>query len=177
MIRVDRLARNAGESTAASGVSAPVVSFRPPRPVERPPPHGLPPEPGSHPDGYGRIRDVTSFGVPSVPVEAVPAEFDRPPGEAAGAVLLDVREGDEWQLGHAPGAVHIPLSDVPARYGELDPDADLYVICRQGGRSLEAVKYLVNMGYEAVNVVGGMVAWQQRGRPLTAEGDEPAKIY
>lgn len=172
-----RLVGKAGEFIAASGVSAPVLSRGPARSAERPPPSGLPPEPGSHPGGYGRIRDVTSFGVPSVSVEAVPAEFDQPPGEAAGAVLLDVREDDEWQLGHAPGAVHIPLSDVPARYGELDPDADLYVICRQGGRSLEAVKYLVNLGYEAVNVVGGMVAWQQRGRPLTAEGDEPAKIY
>ncbi|WP_063059402.1 rhodanese-like domain-containing protein [Nocardia sienata] len=120
---------------------------------------------------------MTSFGVPSVPVEAVPAEFDHPPGEAAAAVLLDVREDDEWQLGHAPGAVHIPLADVPARYGELDPDADLYVVCRQGGRSLEAVKFLANVGYEAVNVAGGMVAWQQTGRPLTGEGDEPAKIY
>ena len=120
---------------------------------------------------------MTSFGVPSVPVEAVPTEFDHPPGEAAAAVLLDVREGDEWQLGHAPGALHIPLADVPARYGDLDPDAELYVVCRQGGRSLEAVKSLANVGYEAVNVVGGMVAWQQAGRPLTAEGDEPAKIY
>lgn len=122
---------------------------------------------------------MTSFGVPSVSVEAVPAEFDQPPGqtEAAAAVLLDVREDDEWQLGHAPGAVHIPLSDIPARYGELDPDADLYVICRQGGRSMEAVKYLVNIGYEAVNVAGGMVAWQQFGRPLAGEGPGPATIY
>ena len=120
---------------------------------------------------------MTSFEVPSVPVEAVPTEFDLPAGEAPTAVLLDVREDDEWQLGHAPGAVHIPLSDVPARYGEVDPDADLYVVCRQGGRSLEAVKYLVNLGYEAVSVVGGMVAWQQAGRPLTAESGQPAKIY
>ncbi|WP_327148922.1 rhodanese-like domain-containing protein [Nocardia sp. NBC_01329] len=120
---------------------------------------------------------MTSSGVPSVPVEAVPTEFDHPPGEAATTVLLDVREDDEWQLGHAPGAVHIPLADVPARYGELDPDAELYVVCRQGGRSLEAVKFLANVGYEAVNVVGGMVAWQQTGRPLAADGGEPAKIY
>ncbi|WP_084481648.1 rhodanese-like domain-containing protein [Nocardia grenadensis] len=121
---------------------------------------------------------MTSFGVPSVPVEAVPTELDHPHGEAAAAaILLDVREDDEWQLGHAPGAVHIPLVDVPARYGELDPDADLYVVCRQGGRSLEAVKFLASVGYEAVNVAGGMVAWQHTGRPLATEGDEPAKIY
>lgn len=160
------------EHSAVSGVSSRVA----PEPVDRSPASRLPPEPGRGPGAYGRITGV-SFGVPSVPVESVPAEFDRPPGEAAAAVLLDVREDDEWRLGHAPGAVHIPLSDIPARYGELDPDAELYVVCRQGGRSLEAVKYLVNIGYEAVNVVGGMVAWQQTGRPLTGEGDEPAKIY
>lgn len=166
-----------GEYAASSGVSASATARRSARGAPVRPECPLPREPGSRRGGYGRIKGVTSFGVPSVPVEAVPAEFDLPPGEAAAAVLLDVREDDEWQLGHAPGAVHIPLADVPARYGELDPDADLYVVCRQGGRSLEAVKFLANVGYEAVNVAGGMVAWQQTGRPLTAEGDEPAKIY
>lgn len=124
---------------------------------------------------------MTSFDIPSVPVEAVPAEFDTasagPGGGAESAILLDVREDDEWQLGHAPGAVHIPLSDIPARIDELDPDAQLYVVCRQGGRSLEAVKYLNRIGFEAVNVEGGMVAWQRLGRPLTAAGDRTAKIY
>ncbi|WP_085995092.1 rhodanese-like domain-containing protein [Nocardia paucivorans] len=124
---------------------------------------------------------MTSFDIPSVPVEAVPAEFDiaaTGPGDGTEpTILLDVREDDEWQLGHAPGAVHIPLSDIPARTDELDPDAQLYVVCRQGGRSIEAVKYLNRIGFEAVHVEGGMVAWQRLGRPLTAEGDRVAKIY
>lgn len=123
---------------------------------------------------------MTMPHVPSVPIDAVPAEFDTPEPWAGAqplpAQLLDVREDDEWQLGHAPGAVHIPLVDVPARIDELDIDAQIYVICRQGGRSITAVQYLEQLGYEAVHVTGGMVAWQQTGRPLTGAGAE-AKIY
>ncbi|ONM49127.1 rhodanese-like domain-containing protein [Nocardia donostiensis] len=124
---------------------------------------------------------MTSFEIPSVPVEAVPAYFDTTESAETGApveaILLDVREDDEWQLGHAPGAMHIPLADIPARTDELDYDAQLYVICRQGGRSIEAVKYLTHIGFEAVYVTGGMVAWQRSGRALTADGDGQAKIY
>ncbi|WP_109522898.1 rhodanese-like domain-containing protein [Nocardia aurea] len=121
---------------------------------------------------------MTSAEIPSVPVQSLPGEFDqtdRP--EGVRATLLDVREDDEWELGHAPGAIHIPMSDVPSRVDELDFDSDLYVICRQGGRSLEVARYLAHIGVEAVNVSGGMVAWQQAGRPLVAEGDRQAKIY
>ncbi len=101
------------------------------------------------------------------------------PGAGGGpaAILLDVRENDEWELGHAPGAVHIPMVDVPARREELDIDAEIYVVCRQGGRSVEVARYLAYIGYEAIQVNGGMVAWQQAGRPLVTDGDHPAKIY
>ncbi|MFI6870980.1 rhodanese-like domain-containing protein [Nocardia sp. NPDC050406] len=124
---------------------------------------------------------MTSPDIPSVPIEAVPAEFDTTaPLGATGtvpAILLDVREPDEWQLGHAPGAVHIPMADVPARIDELDYDSQIYVICRQGGRSIQVAKYLEHVGFEVLHVAGGMVAWQQVGRPLTADGDQQAKIY
>lgn len=129
---------------------------------------------------HGRIETVTSPHVPSVPVDAVPSAFDSgapSPAEGPRAILLDVREDDEWQLGHAPGAVHIPMVDVPARVDELDYDVDLYVICRQGGRSLQVVEYLTHIGFDAIQVNGGMVAWQQAGRPLVADGDRQAKIY
>ncbi|MFC8043702.1 rhodanese-like domain-containing protein [Nocardia sp. NPDC057353] len=122
---------------------------------------------------------MTNPDVPTVPVGAVPGAFDsvEPAAGAPPAILLDVREDDEWRLGHAPGALHIPMADVPARVDELDPDADIYVVCRQGGRSLEVVRYLANIGYEAVNVGGGMVSWQQAGRPLAADGEHEPRIY
>ncbi|MFI6212413.1 rhodanese-like domain-containing protein [Nocardia brasiliensis] len=123
---------------------------------------------------------MTSPHVPSVPVDALPSDFDRAAPttpDPTRAILLDVREEDEWQLGHAPGAIHIPMVDVPARVDELEFDVDLYVICRQGGRSLQVVEYLTHIGFEAIQVRGGMVAWQQAGRPLIADGDHQAKIY
>ncbi|WP_067870679.1 rhodanese-like domain-containing protein [Nocardia vermiculata] len=125
---------------------------------------------------------MTSSEIPSVPVGDLPAEFDAAPpaGTETGttpAILLDVREDDEWRLGHAPGARHIPMVDVPARLDELDYDCDIYVVCRQGGRSIEVAKYLEHVGFEVYQVVGGMVAWQQAGRPLCGEGDHDATIY
>ena len=52
-----------------------------------------------------------------------------------GAFLLDVRENDEWAAGHAPDAVHVRLSEVPARTDEIPRDREVYVICRTGSRS------------------------------------------
>ncbi|MFD4467087.1 rhodanese-like domain-containing protein [Rhodococcus sp. NPDC058505] len=99
------------------------------------------------------------------------------PKPYAAAVLLDIREDTEWADGHAPDALHIPMSDVPARRDEIDIDAEVYVVCRSGGRSITVVTYLNECGFDAVGVTGGMVAWQQAGRPLVADDDRSAKIY
>lgn len=97
-------------------------------------------------------------------VTEVPAEFD------GSVVLLDVREDDEWQQGHAPGAVHIPMGDVPARLDELDAGATYYVVCHLGGRSQRVAHYLAHQGYQAINVTGGMAAWSAAGRPVVTDG-------
>ena len=108
--------------------------------------------------------------VPSVSAAQVPP----------GAVLLDVREDDEWQAGHAEGAHHIPLGDLPARLDEVTGLADngeLVVVCRSGGRSARAVAWLVANGVDAINLDGGMGAWATAGRPLVSEtGGEPAVL-
>jgi rhodanese-related sulfurtransferase len=101
--------------------------------------------------------------VPQIQANELPTEF------GDDAVLLDVREDDEWQRGHAPGAQHIPLGDVPARIGEIDTDKQLYVICHAGGRSLRVSQYLQRNGYEPINVDGGMLAWAQAGRPVVTD--------
>jgi len=104
--------------------------------------------------------------VPTTTVQALP---ELPPG-----TLLDVRDDDEWAAGHAPGAVHIPLVELPQRFGELDLDATLHVICRSGGRSARAVAWLQHQGVDAVNVAGGMGAWSEVGHPMGSEdGQEP----
>ena len=89
------------------------------------------------------------------------------------AVIIDVREPDEWAAGHAPGAIHIPLGDLPARLAEL-PGAgagSLAVTCRGGGRSSRAVAWLTQQGYDVANLDGGMKAWQIAGKPMVAHGD------
>ncbi|GAA4404278.1 rhodanese-like domain-containing protein [Tsukamurella soli] len=92
--------------------------------------------------------------------------------DPAEILLLDVREDDEWARGHAPGAVHIPLGDLPARLDEIEYDRDLYVICHGGGRSERAVRYLEVNGIEAVAVDGGMIAWVGAGRPVVTDGGQ-----
>ena len=82
----------------------------------------------------------------------------------SGALLLDVREDDEWAAGHAPGAVHV-------RLGVLDPnDYDAAVpvvaVCRSGKRSGVAAGALSAAGVTVYNLVGGMQAWQAAGQPV-----------
>nr|WP_156399843.1 rhodanese-like domain-containing protein [Phycicoccus sp. Soil748] len=92
------------------------------------------------------------------------------------AVLLDVREQDEWDAGHAPGAVHIPLGDLPSRLHEL-PDTDaatLAITCRGGGRSSRAVAWLSQQGFDVANLDGGMKAWHAAGKPLAADSATPS---
>jgi DMSO/TMAO reductase YedYZ molybdopterin-dependent catalytic subunit/rhodanese-related sulfurtransferase/glyoxylase-like metal-dependent hydrolase (beta-lactamase superfamily II) len=86
-----------------------------------------------------------------------------------GAVLLDVREPDEWSEGHAPGALHIPMGDVQARLGELPADPRIVVVCRSGGRSRAITDALRARGYNAVNLTGGMCAWTAAGLPVETE--------
>lgn len=101
---------------------------------------------------------------PAVTVGALPAD----------AYLLDVREADEWACGHAPEAVHLPLSELLARVDEVPADQPVYVICKVGGRSEQAVNYLNQLGRSTVNVSGGMLAWQSAGRTMVTEsGAQP----
>lgn len=100
----------------------------------------------------------------SVSIEAIGEE----------TTVLDVREDYEWEAGHIEGALHIPLDQIPGRLDELDPDEDLHVICRTGGRSFRVTEWLVGNGYSAVNVRGGMDAWVEASRPMVSEtGKEP----
>ncbi|MFC4470659.1 rhodanese-like domain-containing protein [Streptomyces xiangluensis] len=88
------------------------------------------------------------------------------------AVLLDVREDFEWRAGHAPGALHLPLSRLES--GAEVPQAvrgrPVVAICRSGRRSQRAAEILTGRGVEATDVTGGMVAWAGAGLPVTGPG-------
>lgn len=93
------------------------------------------------------------------------------------AVVLDVREQDEWDAGHAPQAVHVPLAELPGRIGDLpEVDAELPVVCRSGGRSSRAVQWLEAQGYDVVNVEGGMKEWFAAGKQVVSDSGEPQII-
>jgi rhodanese-related sulfurtransferase len=99
---------------------------------------------------------------------------------ADGDFLLDVREDDEWDAGHAEAALHIPMSEFVGRYGELTDtapqDSRIHVICKAGGRSAQVTMYLVQQGVDAVNVGGGMAAWAASGRPVVNAEGKPGTV-
>ena len=75
-------------------------------------------------------------------------------------VLLDVREPDEVALCHIEGSIWIPLLEVPARVGDLNPAAEIVVCCHTGNKSLEVVKFLRRRGFQHVsNLEGGIDLW------------------
>jgi rhodanese-related sulfurtransferase len=95
---------------------------------------------------------------------------------AAGALLLDVREPDEWNLGHAPSASLIPMGQVHDRLSEVSADALVVVVCRSGGRSAAVTQVLRSRGYDAVNLAGGMRAWAKLGLPIVTTSGAPGMV-
>ncbi|GAB3284078.1 rhodanese-like domain-containing protein [Microbacterium sp. MEC084] len=79
--------------------------------------------------------------------------------------LVDVREVHEYEAGHVPGAVNIPMSQLGERIGDL-PAEPFDVICELGGRSGRVVEALSERGYEVTNVAGGTSAWREAGYPV-----------
>jgi len=80
-----------------------------------------------------RVKINRMDGEPTVAqigIADLPAQFGQT------AVLLDVREDDEWARGHAAHAQHIPMGEVPARIDEISRSATLYVVCKLGGQGL-----------------------------------------
>lgn len=86
---------------------------------------------------------------------------------SAAAFLLDVRELDEWEAGHIPGSLHLPMYEVPGRLDEIPEGVEVVVVCRVGARSAQVAGYLLAQGYDrAVNLAGGILSWQAAGQPL-----------
>src|SRR5262245_17887052 len=113
------------------------------------------------------MSDATPDGRPAeANVDALATALD------AGAFLLDVRRQEEYVEAHVPGAVLVPLDQLPSRVSEVPTDRELYVICRTGARSGRAAQFLTASGIAATNVAGGTLAWIDTGRPV-ATGSSP----
>lgn len=99
--------------------------------------------------------------VPGVDAPEARARLER------GAVLVDVRQPWEWEELRIPGAVLVPLDDLPDRLDEIPSDVEVVVHCRSGQRSARAVTWLRSRGrHRAVNLAGGIEAWAACGFPV-----------
>ncbi len=100
---------------------------------------------------------------PAVEEIAIDALEARQPG----AVVLDVREPQEYGQGHVPGAINIPQAELATRLDEVSRDRPVIVICQVGMRSFRAAQFLAQMGIDqVVNVKGGTAAWQKAGKAV-----------
>lgn len=93
-----------------------------------------------------------------------------------GALLLDVRELDEWRVGRTPGSRLVPLGTLKDNFAALPRDRRIVVVCRSGARSARATTVLTREGFDAVNLTGGLRAWASAGLPLEADGERPGKV-
>ena len=93
-----------------------------------------------------------------------------------GAVLLDVREDNEWAAGHAPQAVHAPMSSIQQHPLPFDTSARVIVICRSGQRSQSVTAWLRHSEIEAANFEGGMHAWVQSGGDIVDSDGNPGVV-
>jgi rhodanese-related sulfurtransferase len=102
--------------------------------------------------------------------EISPAELQARRAAGTAPVVVDVREGWELQLASIPGVLHIPMNEIPAKLGELDADAEIVVMCRSGGRSMQVAQYLARNGFRSVsNLTGGILAWSRDVDPSVAQ--------
>ncbi|UER54886.1 rhodanese-like domain-containing protein [Kineosporiaceae bacterium SCSIO 59966] len=95
---------------------------------------------------------------------------------AGEAVMLDVREATEWRAGHAPHAVHVPLGRIAEAPKRLRAGRQVVVVCRSGNRSRQATRRLRELGIDAVNLRGGMRAWQAAGGAVVDGRNRPGVV-
>jgi rhodanese-related sulfurtransferase len=118
------------------------------------------------------LRNLMGQGVPSVDVKQA-AEMQ---GDDVGALIIDVREPNEYAQLRARGAVLLPLGRLNNRVKDLPRDREILLMCRTGGRSANATQFLAANGFENVtNVSGGIVAWHNAGLPTTSGEPEPGE--
>ncbi|WP_077307955.1 rhodanese-like domain-containing protein [Terribacillus halophilus] len=89
-----------------------------------------------------------------------PEELDELVEKGTSYKIIDVREEEEVEHGMIPGAIHIPMQQVPEKLAEL-PTEDTYVlVCRGGHRSMNTALFMENQGYDVINMDGGMLEWK-----------------
>ncbi|MEP6573267.1 MAG: MBL fold metallo-hydrolase [Gemmatimonadota bacterium] len=122
--------------------------------------------------GFFGAEAVETWGTSEGPLEVTRqltlAELDE--RRRAGALVLDVRNGNEWDAGHIPGAKHIPLGYLPESLAQIPRDVSIVVHCQGGGRSAIAASILQAHGHKNVQNLGpGFGGYQSAGMPVEGE--------
>ena len=95
---------------------------------------------------------------------------------AGGALLLDVREDDEWEAGHAGEAVHVAMGLIADQVDRIPSDRTVVCVCRVGGRSAAVAGALAGAGYDVRNLDGGMLAWESAGLPVVTTDGQSGRV-
>ena len=116
----------------------------------------------AHPDG----------GIPALSVQEAAGRLE----DGSSALLVDVREVDEYVSLRVADTLLVPLSELVARIADLPRDRPLMLLCHSGARSGRATLFLLGQGFADVrNVSGGMVAWRAAGLPTRSGPLEPGE--
>lgn len=91
-------------------------------------------------------------------------------------LLLDVRNPHEWEAGHIPGSVHLPLDQLGIRLGEVATSGPVVVVCRSGPRSVQGADFLRGHGFQVDHLEGGVTAWLDAGLPLIASDGAAGRV-
>jgi rhodanese-related sulfurtransferase len=115
---------------------------------------------------------MSMFHSKNIPeVSAIDAESG-----SASHVLLDVRNADEWEAGHAPSAQWIPLGELEGARFKLPMNRRIVCVCRSGARSARATEALTGWGFEAANMAGGMKSWAASGLPVVRDDGTDGEV-
>lgn len=106
--------------------------------------------------------------------ERITVDEARPLIASGAAILVDVREQHEWDAGHAPEAVHMPIGELDA--AALPPDRQIFTTCRSGGRGARAAAALRAAGLPARDLAGGMRGWRDAELPLQSSDGTPGTV-
>jgi rhodanese-related sulfurtransferase len=90
-------------------------------------------------------------------------------------MLLDCREDHEWRQVRIPGSLHIPMRQIPGRLADIDHAADVVVVCAHGNRSYSVAGYLIENGFAARSLRGGVADWQARGGEVESDTTRAAR--
>ena len=104
------------------------------------------------------------FGSPLPSLDAL--ELSEKLKNAKRPLVIDVRQPEEYSAGHIAGSKLIPLGELGKRVSELPKDKEIICVCASGSRSRSATKLLVNAGYNAFDMQGGMFMWQRAKLPI-----------